>query len=184
MNVNILGKGLIPGLRMLAPVRNVDLDQQQIARILKVKTLKVTRTDSPDIITLNNLASAFAPKPVIKTEEKKKTPKVKDKTPADTLLEKAEEAGIEVVKEATDESSSVDENLIPVDSSDVTLAEGLVTEDEVYGDSTVYEATVEETSESDDNEDDEVDTSSTETVTTTEDTVTKSKKNKKNRHNK
>ena len=30
MNVNILGKGLIPGLRMLAPIKNVDLDQQQL----------------------------------------------------------------------------------------------------------------------------------------------------------
>ena len=55
MNVNILGKGLIPGLKMLAPVRNVDLDQQQIARILKVKSLKVTLVDSCEALNKNCL---------------------------------------------------------------------------------------------------------------------------------
>ena len=98
MNVNILGKGLIPGLKMLAPVRNVDLDQQQIARILKVKSLKVTLVDSPDMITKNNLAMMFAPKPA-STE---KVENVEEKTPAEELIEKAEDLGIEVTEEETE----------------------------------------------------------------------------------
>ena len=127
MNVNILGKGLIPGLKMLAPVRNVDLDQQQVARILKVKTLKVTLADSPDIITMSNLAQIFANQGSVKVAapiKKKDAPeKVEEKkTPAEALIEKAESAGIEtevIKEEATPVEASVD---------DITLAEGLLDE--------------------------------------------------------
>lgn len=139
MYVNILGKGLIPGLRMLAPIKNVDLDQQQIARILKVKTLKVTLVDSPDLVTSNNLASFFAPKPEAKPVAKKKKSSAKAKAPAEALIEKAVEAGIEVAVEEKVETpepapvveepvANVDEVLEEV-SSDITLGEGLVTDD-------------------------------------------------------
>jgi hypothetical protein len=178
MNVNILGKGLIPGLKMLAPVRNVDLDQQQIARILKVKSLKVTLVDSPDMITKNNLAIMFAPK-TVSTE---KVEKVEEKTPAEKLIEKAEDLGIEVAKEEEKEEAPVAEEAtdiasIVADASDeMTLAEGLITED------TTYEAPVS-------NEDEEsVDETPVEETPTEEKTSSsnefKARKNKKNRHNK
>lgn len=111
MNVNILGKGLIPGLRMLAPVKNVDLDQQQIARILKVKSLKVTLADSPDLITKNNLAQVFANNGSVKTPAAEKE---EEKAPVEKLIEKAEEAGIE--------TAEISES----DAADLTLAEGLI----------------------------------------------------------
>lgn len=173
MNVNILGKGLIPGLRMLAPIKNVDLDQQQIARILKVRTLKVTLADSPDLITPNNLAAMFAPKPVEKATKKKKDT-AKQNTPAETLIEKAVDAGIEVAVEEKKEEEVVEETTTTPDevltelSSDITLGEGLVTDDG-------YSVTTEET------------ISSEETIEegTEEDKAnTISKKNKKNRRNK
>lgn len=170
MNVNILGKGLIPGLKMLAPVRNVDLDQQQIARILKVKSLKVTLVDSPDIITKNNLATMFAPKPA-STE---KVEKVEDKSPAEELIEKAEDLGIEVTKE--EEETPVVEEVtetasVAVDTADeMSLAEGLITED------TTYEAPVS-------NEEEAVEESPAEEKTSSDNEI-KVKKNKKNRHNK
>ena len=170
MNVNILGKGLIPGLKMLAPVRNVDLDQQQIARILKVRSLKVTLVDSPDMITKNNLATMFAPKPV-STE---KVEKVEDKTPAEELIEKAEDLGIEVTKE--EEETPADEEVtetssVAVDTADeMSLAEGLITED------TTYEAPVS-------NEEEAVEETPTEEKTSSDNEI-KVKKNKKNRHNK
>lgn len=107
MNVNILGKGLIPGLRMLAPVKNVDLDQQQIARILKVKSLKVTLADSPDLITKNNLAQVFANNGSVKTPADKK--EEEEKAPVEELIEKAEEAGIET-EEIKEEETPVEEN--------------------------------------------------------------------------
>lgn len=172
MNVNILGKGLIPGLKMLAPVRNVDLDQQQIARILKVKSLKVTLVDSPDMITKNNLAMMFAPKPPVSTE---KVEKVEEKTPAEKLIEKAEDLGIEVAKEEeeapADEEKVVEEVSLVADASDeMTLAEGLITED------TTYEALVS-------NEEEAADETPTEEKTSSSNEF-KARKNKKNRHNK
>lgn len=170
MNVNILGKGLIPGLKMLAPVRNVDLDQQQIARILKVKSLKVTLVDSPDMITKNNLAMMFAPKPV-STE---KVEKVEEKTPAEELIEKAEDLGIEVAKEETEtpvEEKVADISSFAVDTTDeMSLAEGLITED------TTYEAPVS-------NEEEATEETPTEENTSSDNEI-KVKKNKKNRHNK
>jgi hypothetical protein len=177
MNVNILGKGLIPGLKMLAPVRNVDLDQQQIARILKVKSLKVTLVDSPDMITKNNLAIMFAPK-TVSTE---KVEKVEEKTPAEKLIEKAEDLGIEVAKEEDEEEAPVAEETIGIasivaDASDeMTLAEGLITED------TTYEVPVS-------NEEESVEEAPVEETPTEEKTSSgnefKARKNKKNRHNK
>ena len=170
MNVNILGKGLIPGLKMLAPVRNVDLDQQQIARILKVKSLKVTLVDSPDMITKNNLAMMFAPKPA-STE---KVENVEEKTPAEELIEKAEDLGIEVTKEETEtpvEEKVADIASFAVDTTDeMSLAEGLITED------TTYEAPVS-------NEEEVVEEIPTEENTSSDNEI-KVKKNKKNRHNK
>ena len=176
MNVNILGKGLIPGLRMLAPIKNVDLDQQQIARILKVRTLKVTLADSPDLITPNNLASMFAPKPVEKAVTKKKKDTAKQNTPAETLIEKAVDAGIEVAVEEKKEEEVVEETTTTPDevltelSSDITLGEGLVTDDGYSAATTTDETTpVEETVEENTEEDK---------------ANTISKKNKKNRRNK
>lgn len=162
MNVNILGKGLIPGLRMLAPVKNVDLDQQQIARILKVKSLKVTLVDSPDLITKNNLAQIFANNGSVKTPVAKKE---EEKAPVEKLIEKAEEAGIET------------EKISESDAADLTLAEGLVDENPVAVDidlaqneDVAVEETVDTTDESEDAAEEE---------TPVEENT--SKKNKKNR---
>lgn len=177
MNVNILGKGLIPGLRMLAPIKNVDLDQQQIARILKVRTLKVTLADSPDLITTNNLASMFAPKPVEKATKKKKAT-TKEKTPAETLIEKAADAGIEVAVEekkeeeaaVVEETTTTPDEVLTELSSDITLGEGLVTDDGYSATTTDETTSVEETVEEDTEEEDKANTIS--------------KKNKKHRRNK
>ena len=177
MNVNILGKGLIPGLRMLAPIKNVDLDQQQIARILKVRTLKVTLADSPDLITVNNLASMFAPKPVEKSATKKKKDTAKEKTPAETLIEKAVDAGIEVAVEekkeeeavVVEETTTTPDEVLTELSSDITLGEGLVTDDGYSATTTDETTSVEETVEEDTEEDK---------------ANTISKKNKKHRRNK
>ena len=174
MNVNILGKGLIPGLKMLAPVRNVDLDQQQIARILKVRSLKVTLVDSPDMITKNNLATIFAPK-TVSTE---KVEKFEEKTPAEKLIEKAEDLGIEVVKEEEKEEETpvaeeaIDISSIVADASDeMTLAEGLIADD------VPYEVPVSN------EEEESVEETPTEEKTSSGNEF-KARKNKKNRHNK
>ena len=181
MNVNILGKGLIPGLKMLAPVRNVDLDQQQVARILKVKTLKVTLADSPDIITMNNIAQIFANQGSVKVAapiKKKDVPKkAEEKAPVEALIEKAESAGIE--------TEVIKEEKAPVEASvdDITLAEGLLDEALEVAKTAipaVEEEVVDETEDTTENESEE---EVEETPTATENQNSK-KKNKKNRHNK
>ena len=187
MNVHILGKGLIPGLKMLAPVRNVDLDQQQVARILKVKTLKVTLADSPDIITMNNIAQIFANQGSIKVAApikkkdapKKAVKKVEEKAPVEALIEKAESAGIEteVIKE---EETPVE---APID--EITLAEGLLDEALEVAKTAIPAAEkevvdeTEDTTEDESEEEEEVE----ETPNAAENQNSK-KKNKKNRHNK
>ena len=194
MNVNILGKGLIPGLKMLAPVRNVDLDQQQVARILKVKTLKVTLADSPDIITMNNIAQIFANQGSVKVAapiKKKEAPKkAEEKAPVEALIEKAESAGIE--------TEVIKEEKAPVEASvdDITLAEGLLDEalevaetpiDPAVDDEVVDETedtTEEVVDETEDTTEDESEEEVEETPTVTDNQNSKKKKNKKNRHNK
>lgn len=183
MNVNILGKGLIPGLKMLAPVRNVDLDQQQVARILKVKTLKVTLADSPDIITMNNIAQIFANQGSVKVAapiKKKDVPekKVEEKASVEDLIEKAESAGIEteVIKEEEAPAEA------PID--DITLAEGLLDEALEVAKTAIAPAVEEEVvDETEDTTEDESEEEVEETPTATENQNSK-KKNKKNRHNK
>jgi hypothetical protein len=182
MNVNILGKGLIPGLKMLAPVRNVDLDQQQVARILKVKTLKVTLADSPDVITMNNIAQIFANQGSIKVAapiKKKDVPeKVEEKAPVEALIEKAESAGIE--------TEVIKEEKAPVEASvdDITLAEGLLDEALEVAETPIAPADEEEVvDETEDTTEDESEEEVEETPTATENQNSK-KKNKKNRHNK
>lgn len=181
MNVNILGKGLIPGLKMLAPVRNVDLDQQQVARILKVKTLKVTLADSPDIITMNNIAQIFANQGSVKVAapiKKKDVPeKVEKKAPVEALIEKAESAGIEtevIKEEETPVEASVD---------DITLAEGLLDEALEVAKTAIPADEEEVVDETEDTTEDESEEEVEETPTATENQNSK-KKNKKNRHNK
>lgn len=187
MNVNIGGKGLIPGLRMLAPVKNVDLDQQQVARILKVKTLKVTLADSPDIITMNNIAQIFANQGSVKVaapikkkdapKTKKAEKKVEEKAPVEALIEKAESVGIEteLIKEEETPAEA------PID--DITLAEGLL--DEALEVATTAIPAVEEEviDESEDTTEEESEEEAEEAPVTTENQNSK-KKNKKNRHNK
>lgn len=182
MNVNILGKGLIPGLKMLAPVRNVDLDQQQVARILKVKTLKVTLANSPDIITMNNIAQIFANQGSIKVaapiKKKDVSEKVEKKAPVEALIEKAESAGIE--------TEVIKEEKAPVEASvdDITLAEGLLDEALEVAETPIAPAVEEEViDESEDTTEDESEEEVEETPTVTENQNSK-KKNKKNRHNK
>lgn len=183
MNVNIGGKGLIPGLRMLAPVKNVDLDQQQIARILKVKTLRVTLADSPDLITKNNLAQIFANQgsvkvaAPIKKNDAPKTEKVEEKAPVEDLIEKAESAGIEteVIKE--------EETPVEAPADEITLAEGLLDEALEVAETAIPAVEEEAINEPEDTAEEESEEEVEETPDTTENQNSK-KKSKKNRHNK
>lgn len=58
MKVNISGKGVIPGLNTLAPVYNVDLDKQQILRLLNFRNFRVYGVGT-GLLTMANVDAAF-----------------------------------------------------------------------------------------------------------------------------
>ena len=64
MKVNISGRGIIPGLNRLAPVRNVDLPQKDILRLLNYRQFKLYSSETGLLITKTNVTDLF--KPVVK----------------------------------------------------------------------------------------------------------------------
>ena len=58
MKVNITGKGVIPGINVLAPVYNKDLDKSQIMRILNFREFRVFGV-GVGLITRTNIDAAF-----------------------------------------------------------------------------------------------------------------------------
>ena len=58
MKVNITGKGVIPGINVLAPVYNKDLDKSQIMRILNFREFRVFGV-GVGLITRANIDAAF-----------------------------------------------------------------------------------------------------------------------------
>ena len=90
MKVNVMGRGLVPGLKTLAPVRDVDLSEIQINKILKYRFFQVYQSSTGKQITNKNLKEFFMTKKV----EKKPTVKV---STTKTLL--GETIVVESVKE-------------------------------------------------------------------------------------
>lgn len=115
MKVNVLGKGLIPGLKAIAPVKNVEATQEQVAKIIKVRTLKVfVADDTLTQITPDNIDAIFNPgialaeealkEEAAKKEEAKKPKKAKKESKAEEVIEKAIENDIPVEVETPDET--------------------------------------------------------------------------------
>ena len=115
MKVNVLGKGLIPGLKAIAPVKNVEATQEQVAKIIKIRTLKVfVADDTLTQITPDNIDAIFNPgvalaeealkEEAAKKEEAKKPKKTKKESKAEEVIEKAIENDIPVEVETPDET--------------------------------------------------------------------------------
>lgn len=115
MKVNVLGKGLIPGLKAIAPVKNVEATQEQVAKIIKIRTLKVfVADDTLTQITPDNIDAIFNPgvalaeeaikEEAAKKEEAKKPKKSKKESKAEEVIEKAIENDIPVEVETPDET--------------------------------------------------------------------------------
>lgn len=67
MKFNVLGKGVIPGIRRLAPVRNVELSKQNVARLLNFSQFKVYAADGRGLVTKRNIDMIFAAIEEVKT---------------------------------------------------------------------------------------------------------------------
>ena len=115
MKVNVLGKGLIPGLKAIAPIKNVEATQEQVAKIIKIRTLKVfVADDTLTQITPDNIDAIFNPgvalaaealkEEAAKKEETKKPKKSKKESKAEEVIEKAIENDIPVEVETPGET--------------------------------------------------------------------------------
>lgn len=115
MKVNVLGKGLIPGLKAIAPIKNVEATQEQVAKIIKIRTLKVfVADDTLTQITPDNIDAIFNPgvalaaealkEEAAKKEETKKPKKSKKESKVEEVIEKAIENNIPVEVETPGET--------------------------------------------------------------------------------
>lgn len=62
MKVNISGRGRVPGIGTLAPVRGYDASKEFVLRLLNYKQFKVFDAASGGLITKTNVDKLFAPK--------------------------------------------------------------------------------------------------------------------------
>ena len=80
MKVNISGRGQIPGLGRLAPVRGVELSEMDIRRLINFHQFKVYNASTGKLIMKNNIDEIFKPtvvaKPSINIAKPVETPKV------------------------------------------------------------------------------------------------------------
>lgn len=63
MKVNISGRGVVPGMGVLAPVYGVEMSKDSILRFLNFQNFKLFEASSGALITRSNLEEFFKPKP-------------------------------------------------------------------------------------------------------------------------
>lgn len=169
MKVNILGKGLIPGVKRLAPVRGVDLSEKEILKLLTFRYFKLYDAETGVNITNANVSSFFKPvekhveeKPIV--VEEKVEEKIEEKV-VEPVVEK-----IEVVEEPFTEKEIADEIQKETAPTFLTVTEIPSVEEEIAD---VVDAETESESTDADTEDVK--------ETTTENTVSRPYYNKKKR---
>lgn len=112
MKVNISGRGRVPGIGTLAPVRGYDASKEFVLRLLNYKQFKVYDAASGGLITKTNVDKLFAPKvetPAVEVAEKPATKKAvkKEEVPAEVVDTPKSESTIsepvEISPEVTEE---------------------------------------------------------------------------------
>ena len=81
MKVNISGRGVVPGMGVLAPVYGVEMSKDSILRFLNFQNFKLFEASSGALITRSNLEEFFKPKtakPAKKTTTRKTVAKKKE----------------------------------------------------------------------------------------------------------
>lgn len=111
MKVNISGRGRVPGIGTLAPVRGYDASKEFVLRLLNYKQFKVYDAASGGLITKTNVDKLFAPKvetPAVEAVKKPATKKtVKKEEVAETpKSEPTISEPVEVAPEVTAEEVS------------------------------------------------------------------------------
>lgn len=123
MRVDIVGRGIIPGLGSNAPVYNKDMSELEIERVLKFASLKVYLAGTSVAVIRRNLHELIildnSPKKASKDTPAKKTAKAATVTETAADVQEAPEATVEAAEEETiqeettvtsaDETTSVEE---------------------------------------------------------------------------
>ena len=149
MKVNIQGRGLVYSLGINAPVKNIDLSEAQIRRILPVRSLQVFDAETNLLITTRNVNEFFKLKgeavveaikketkrpakkeaPVVVEQVAEPAPVVEEVVEAPAVEEPKEEIPVEVNEEAeltSDEEEAyeeADEEPVPTSGDEVEPAE-------------------------------------------------------------
>lgn len=137
MKVNIQGRGLVYSLGINAPVKNIDLSEAQIRRILPVRSLQVYDAETNLLITPRNIDGFFKMKnePVVEAPKKEVKKPVKKEASVEAVNDviiteptpvKEEPVEAPVEEEAVEEGIVVGE---PVEEEDVPVADEDVEED-------------------------------------------------------
>ena len=127
MKVNISGRGVVPGMGVLAPVYGVEMSKDSILRFLNFQNFKLFEASSGALITRSNLEEFFKPKsakPVKKTTtrktvaKKKEEPKkvVEEEVKPEPVEEKPVLAGVDLAQN----------NEVVVDATEKEVAESFI----------------------------------------------------------
>ena len=105
MRVDIVGRGIIPGLGSNAPVYDKDMSELEIERVLKFASLKVYLAGTSVAVIRRNLHELImldnSPKKTSTNASVKKTAKTVTPVEATTYVQKTAEATVETTEETT-----------------------------------------------------------------------------------
>jgi len=117
MKVNIQGRGLVYSLGLNAPVKNIDLTEAQIRRILPVRSLQVFDVESNLLLTTRNFDEFIKTQNAAPVEEPKKEVKKPAKKETPAVVEQVAEPVVETV---VNEAPAIEE---PVEAVEVVADE-------------------------------------------------------------
>lgn len=103
MKVNISGRGRVPGIGTLAPVRGYDASKEFVLRLLNYKQFKIFDAASGGLITKTNVDKLFAPKVETPVVEAAKKPATKKTAKKEDVVEIPKSEPVEVAPEVTTE---------------------------------------------------------------------------------
>lgn len=156
MKINIVGKGIIPGMGVLPPVYNIEKSETDVRRLTNFRNIRVYCSENGLLITKKNVDSFFKVKPNTTTKtdavkpktvdgikrnvlieqeqqkQKEETPVVIEETPIETIVEEIITTEEDVV--GVDEIESVIEET--VDEEEVVMTEEEITEEDVVEEET------------------------------------------------
>lgn len=136
MRVDIVGRGIIPGLGSNAPVYNKDMSELEIERVLKFASLKVYLAGTSVAVIRRNLHELIildnSPKKASKDTPAKKTAKAATVTETAADVQEAPEATVEATEEET-----IQEETTVTSADETTSVE--TTETETTAESTTFQ---------------------------------------------